>query len=183
MIQSFRPCKNPIYLVRGVSGSGKSTFAKRLLEALAKVLGCTDSALYETDDFWVKGDSYDFDRDLLAIAHNWTLGRVCKHCRDFKDSPVIVANTFCEWEEIHPYFNLARKFGRWLVILEMTNAPGDVWKETGKVIANTHNVPEEAVRSQMWRFNHGLDSIKVNQDNWKAVIEELMKQHRKALRK
>ena len=65
----------------------------------------------------------------------------------------------------------------------MTNAPGDVWKETGKVIANVHNVPEEAVRLQMWRFTHGIDSIKVNQDNWKAVIEELMKQHRKALRK
>jgi adenylate kinase family enzyme len=48
-----------IYLVRGIPGSGKSTFAKSL--------GGTH---FETDQFFMVDGKYNFDGSKLKEAHN-----------------------------------------------------------------------------------------------------------------
>ena len=54
-----------LYLVRGVPGAGKSTFAKNL--------GCTH---FETDEFFMVDGEYKFDPSKLKEAHAWCLDQV-----------------------------------------------------------------------------------------------------------
>lgn len=168
--------KVPLILVRGLPGSGKSWFANKLHELL-QALGARlweSVPVFETDEFFYVNDgTYSFDRDLVEVAHNWNLGRVIMHCRKHPTAPVIVANTFCEWKEIKPYFNVARMFKRWLVVMEMTNELGSE-HDGGGTFTNVHGVPEDVISNMRARFNHGLDTIKVNKDNWEAVCRRFI---------
>ena len=49
-----------LYIVRGIPGSGKSTFAK--------TLGGTH---FETDNFFMVDGEYKFDVTKLKVAHEW----------------------------------------------------------------------------------------------------------------
>ena len=81
-----------LYLVRGIPGSGKSTFAKNLVDE-------KDYCHKEADMFFVDRDgNYNFEPSKIKDAHQW-----CQEEMDFLmglgHSPVVVSNTFTqEWE-------------------------------------------------------------------------------------
>ena len=120
----------PIFLISGAPGAGKSTFAQKLR-------GSENAFIFETDNFFVDSidkRTYHFDPKLLGIAHNWNQGEVIRACRDCPTVPVIVANTFANPDELWPYCEIARRFGRKVFLFRLLTEH-----------ENLHDVPDETV--------------------------------------
>lgn len=93
-----------LILMRGIPGSGKSTWAKAHSEKHGHVV-------LSTDDYWYKDGSgvYKFDPRLLQEAHRWNQARVRNAMMAGRS--VIVDNTNLDSFAVAPYFDLAIKYG------------------------------------------------------------------------
>jgi predicted kinase len=124
-----------LYIVRGIPGSGKSTFAKTLVNK--------DYCHKEADMFFVDGDgSYNFEPSKIKDAHKW-----CQEEMDFlmrlDHSPVVVSNTFTQEWEMEPYFELAKTYGYKVFSIVVEN------RHEG---TNEHGVPDEVLTKMRERF-------------------------------
>lgn len=87
-----------LYLVRGLPGSGKSTYAKKL-----------DAVHLETDMYFVdKQGNYQFDASVLSQAHEWCHQETEQQLKQRHN--VVVSNTFVQHWEMKPYLALAKKY-------------------------------------------------------------------------
>ena len=125
-----------LYIVRGVPGSGKSTFAKSL--------GGTH---FETDMFFMKDGEYKFDMSKIKEAHNWcqdsvNTAMIMNNTAGLNET-IVVSNTFTQEWEMMPYFEMAElhEYRVFSIILE--NRHGGV---------NEHNVPEDKIGQMKNRF-------------------------------
>ncbi len=122
---------NILYIIRGVSGSGKTKFAN--------TLGCP---VYSADDYFMVDGEYKFLPSLMPDAHTNCKNRVRQAMYD--GSPVLaVANTFTQEWEMEDYFYLASSNDYIVFSLIVENRHG------GK---NVHDVPDDAVEKQRERF-------------------------------
>lgn len=115
------------YIIRGVSGSGKSTFAQSL--------GCK---VVSADDYF--GPEYAFNAAKLKDAHEWCFNEFTKRLNGNK---IAVANTFTREWEFAKYKREAENKGYTVFVVVVENRHGGV---------NTHGVPEEALQAQEKRF-------------------------------
>lgn len=126
-------------LIRGLPGSGKTTFAKRLMKI--------DSAHFEADMYFIDADGkYIFDVNKLGAAHAW-----CQSETDnalYYKQNVIVSNTFTTAKELKPYFEIAKKYGIIPIVLTCHNNFGSV-----------HNVPEETLEKMKARFTGDISHL------------------------
>lgn len=123
-----------LYLIRGVSGSGKTT----VVDSLAKD---TDRTICTDDFFMVNGGEYVFDPTKLKENHLECQKKVGEWLS--RGKTVFVHNTFtCEWE-MTPYFTLAETFGYKVFTLIVEN------RHQG---TSVHNVPDDVLESQKGRF-------------------------------
>jgi len=122
-----------LYCVRGVAGSGKSTFAKTL-----------GGRHYEADMFFIDPISgeYKFDGSKIKLAHEWCQNRV-EGDMILNMDKIVVSNTFTQFWEMEPYFELAKKYGYKTFSIVVENRHGGV---------NQHGVPEEKVEQMKNRF-------------------------------
>ncbi len=127
--------KNGLFIIRGLPGSGKSTFAK---EIISNVKNCTH---YEADMFFVQDGQYNYDRNKIGSAHEWCLSKVKEDLMDGKT--VIVSNTFTTLREMSPYIDFCKSNSIPFVVYRMTKNYG-----------NIHNVPEEIVKKMNDRFQN-----------------------------
>jgi predicted kinase len=131
-----------LYIVRGLPGSGKSTFAEKLVGS--------DFLVCEADKYFIDKESgeYNFDGSKLKDAH--------KYCQDLvetymKDSlvndqfyrEIAVSNTFTQEWEMKTYFELAEKYGYMVFTVVVEN------RHNGK---NVHGVPEDKLEIMKNRF-------------------------------
>ena len=128
-----------LYIVRGIPGSGKSTFAKTLVNK--------DYCHKEADMYFVDGDgSYNFEPSKIKDAHKW-----CQEEMDFlmrlEHSPVVVSNTFTQEWEMGPYFELAKTYGYKVFSIVVEN------RHEG---TNQHGVPDEVLTKMRERFETKL---------------------------
>ena len=122
-----------LYCVRGIPGSGKSTFAK--------TLGVQH---YEADMFFInENGEYNFDFTKIKDAHQWCQGMV-KTDMILEYPKIVVSNTSTQEWEMEPYFNLAKEFGYSVFSVIVENRHGGI---------NEHNVPEDKIEQMKNRFN------------------------------
>ena len=136
--------KKVMILMRGCSGSGKSSLAQILR------LDNKTSAVCSTDDFFTHEGRYDFERSKLSQAHEWNVERVEWFVKQGKDNPVIVDNTNTEKWEMIPYARLAAKHGYHVEIME----PETPWAFNAKTLLkkNKHNVQLDTIKLMIARY-------------------------------
>ena len=121
-----------LILVRGISGSGKTTVANLF-----------NGTTFSTDEYWELAGGYKFDATNLGIAHEWNQNRV-ENAMNVGLSLIVVHNTFTTYErELKPYFDLAKKYNYMIHTIIVENRHNGV---------NQHNVPQETLDKQKSRF-------------------------------
>jgi predicted kinase len=129
-----------LFLVRGLPGSGKSSFATHIWN---------DYAVCEADKFFYDSEGhYLFDASKLREAHNWCKDEVETRMKDNELNPqyypeIVVSNTFTQEWEMEEYFKLAEKYGYMVFTVVVENRHGGV---------NQHGVPEEKLEQMKNRF-------------------------------
>lgn len=121
-----------LYIVRGIPGSGKSTFAKTL-----------GGQHYEADMYFIDEEgNYNFDVTKIKDAHQW--------CQSFVETDmvleypkIVVSNTFTQEWEMEPYFKLAKEYGYKTFSIVVENRHGGV---------NQHGVPQDKLQMMKDRF-------------------------------
>lgn len=122
-----------LYLIRGVAGAGKTTFARKI----ANVVLSADDYFYERG----KGQ-YAWNPRHLPEAHALCLKRAEFNMASGR-STVAVANTFIKESEMRPYFELAEKYGYTVTSLIVENRHGG---------ESAHNVPDKSITRMRNKF-------------------------------
>lgn len=129
-----------LYIVRGLPGSGKSTYAKELVGKL-----CGNVEHFEADMYFCRNDEeeYRFVPKDIGKAHEWCLAAVAASLSFGHD--VVVSNTFTKMWEMQKYFCLVKdlwpKHNIEIVVIEMLNR-----------FDNIHEVPEKTLQSMQDRW-------------------------------
>jgi dephospho-CoA kinase len=127
-----------LIILRGLPGSGKTTFANLIGASGA---GC---AHFEADMFFETEGKYKFDGSKLKEAHKWCLNKVEWSMLYGNLHQIIVSNTFTQEWEMEPYFKLAEE-NEWKVTTVIVENRHD-----GK---NIHSVPDEKIQEMKKRFD------------------------------
>jgi len=129
-----------LYIVRGLPGSGKSTFALDLVGS--------DFLVCEADKYFMQDGEYKFDGSKLKEAHESCRSLVETYMKDSLVNDqfyreIAVSNTFTQEWEMQPYFDLAKQYGYMVFTVIVENRHGGV---------NQHGVPDEALTRMKDRF-------------------------------
>ena len=135
-----------LYIVRGLPGSGKSTFAKKLVGS--------DFLVCEADKYFINKETgeYNFDVTKLKDAHKYCYDLVETYMKDSLVNDqfyreIAVSNTFTQEWEMKPYFELAEKYGYKIFCIIVENRHGGT---------NLHDVPEDKLKIMRNRFEFKL---------------------------
>ncbi len=124
-----------LILLRGLPGSGKSTFAKSISNALTGHI--------EADMYFIQDGEYKFDASKLRQAHAWCQNQVEKWMVPQGLDDIIVSNTFTQEWEMGPYYKLAEENGYMVFSIIVENRHNGV---------NIHGAPEDKLKQMKDRF-------------------------------
>lgn len=130
-----------LYIVRGLPGSGKSTFAEALVGH--------DFLVCEADKYFIVDGEYKFDATKLRQAHEWCRNRVETYMKDSLVNDqfyreIAVSNTFTQEWEMDAYYKLAEQYGYMVFSIIVENRHGGV---------NQHGVPADKLEQMKNRFD------------------------------
>lgn len=136
-----------LHIIRGLPGSGKSTYAKKLLG-----IHCEADQFFEVHtSYSLTPVDYKWSPDFLHEAHQLCKLRAIRALYHGHD--VVVANTFTTLKELQPYLDLKQRFPD----LEITV------HELHTQYESIHNVPDRTIErmKQRWQEIPNDWSIKV----------------------
>jgi predicted kinase len=126
-----------LILLRGLPGSGKTTFAEQL-----------DGSHFETDNYFLdENGNYNFDGSKLKVAHQWcqdlALNAMILNHTTGENKTIVVSNTFTQEWEMKPYMDMAKDWGYTVFSIIVENRHGGI---------NQHGVPEDKLQQMEDRF-------------------------------
>ena len=120
-------CKDgSVKILCGVSGSGKSTMCKDLMDATLDVVKCS------ADDFFMQDGKYIFTPAGLSAAHASCLRRFIACCQDCVGL-ILVDNTNTTIMEIAPYAAIALAYGYDLEVIVVDAAIVNMKRDAGDI--------------------------------------------------
>lgn len=133
-----------IILIRGLPGSGKTTFAERLRDALTTASGLPspNDQYYghlEADMYFDEYHDGKFEGWLIPQAHDWCQAQAEMSLEQGEN--VIISNTFSTIKEMTPYLELAGEHGARVTVIE---CQGDY--------SSIHDVPEKTIDKMKQRW-------------------------------
>jgi hypothetical protein len=136
-------------ILRGLPGSGKTSFAKFLKASFdTSDGGVVISEAFAADDYFYVDGEYRFDATKLGGAHGQCRSRVDhflgRPTRAGEDRVAIVHNTTTTEKELKEYLEIADKHGAEVVSLIVENRHGN---------KSVHGVPDEAMEKMKARFS------------------------------
>ena len=132
---------NKLILVRGIPGSGKSTYARSLLEKNSEYVH------FEADMWFERNGKYEFDAKKLGQAHEWCRTQTEDALRAGKT--VIVSNTFTTIKELVPYFKISH---------DVLGTPPAVHTCEGE-FESIHDVPQHKIKQMRERFVSDISEL------------------------
>jgi len=131
-----------VEILRGISGSGKSTVARKL------VANVNSSIICSADDYFVTlVGKYEFDARQLSAAHGYCKGKYAA-ALELGVELVVVDNTNTQKWEFENYVHQAHAAG-YEVNVQVVGDPKDWESIKGR---NIHGVPDEVLKRQSERF-------------------------------
>lgn len=131
-----------VYIIRGVSGGGKSTLA----EEIAK--GYENGMVFEADQYFYDEDgNYNWSADKLHEAHMDCQKRFKKALADPDVDCLILSNTNTRVPEFSPYKTMAEDAGAMVFVLICENRHGG---------GNKHRVPPVVLEKQEQRIKSNI---------------------------
>jgi len=140
-----------VYILRGISGAGKSTYARYLQRTEGDVLICSADAYMDDGN-----GGYRFDSRRLEDVHKYCL-------RTFIDglqkrwSVVVLDNTNITFHEFRPYVVIAEAFDYEVEVVTITVDPGKAAERT------RHKVPLKSLKSRYKALNDDLSRAAIPQ--------------------
>lgn len=144
-------------LIRGLPGSGKSTFAKELAET-------ENAVILSTDDIISANNYYIFSPDYLGLAHTLNQAKAEEYCKRGRN--IIIDNTNITTREVQPYFDIANKYKYEFELQEMNLEWS--WNIDECFKRNRHSVPLEVIKRMKNRYqsNHKvIQNLKVTKQH------------------
>lgn len=125
--------KPQLIIVRGIAGSGKSTFAAELSRE-------TGLPVLESDKYFIRDGVYQFDVEKLSAAHAWCRQRIYENV--YVGDGAIVSNCEIRWRDMKVLLSLAWDTGSEVHVVDMLGR-----------FESVHDVPEfrMARKRQGWR--------------------------------
>lgn len=143
-----------VHIMRGCSGSGKSTAAREIVENHGK-----EAYIFSTDDYWDLHTDGKIDLNLLGRAHNWNFMRFFRAIR--RGTPcVIVDNTNTRVSEFENYARMAIEYGYHVNYHNVNPESAESALECAR--RNGHETPLWKVLQQWQRFEPLGDLEKIN---------------------
>lgn len=134
---------NKLVIIRGLPGSGKSTFAKKMFPC---------SLHLETDMFHIHNGIYEFNREKRTQSEMWLFDIVRFSLENGMD--VILSCVFGHTNKIRKFADLCERLGVGFMVYRMMNDYG-----------NIHNVPEEVLNDMKNTFQDWNGEVKVYSGN------------------
>ena len=130
-----------MFIMRGLSGSGKSTIVGLLKETYPQAVSCS------ADDFFMVDGIYQFDQNKLSDAHSTCQSKANIACK--QDIPVVVIdNTNVRKWEMNTYHGMATRWHYNVVhIIPRTPWAFDPEELTRR---NKHGVPKDILVRKVW---------------------------------
>lgn len=136
-----------LVILRGLPGSGKTTFAEQLIGRSPEHVAHHEAdhffhqVVYASDTGGAGKVEYNFDRRLLGAAHDFCYGNVMRSL--YEGFSCIVSNTFSTRREIERYTRGVRRSGL-PVRVRVIKCVGEY--------ANVHEVPSSAIQRMKDRW-------------------------------
>lgn len=122
-----------LILIRGASGTGKST--------IAKAIGNGITPIFEADQFFTHNHQYKFDISKIKLAHQ--LCQIQTERQMYHGTPaIIVCNTFISLWEMESYLEMTEQYKYEPTFIR---TPGP-WDSETLFKRNKHNVPLDVIK-------------------------------------
>lgn len=141
-----------LLILRGIPGSGKTTYANRFAKKFAGIFG-RKTIRCSADNYFMCGGVYVFDKNKLGKAHKecqWNAANAMRIGIDL----VIIDNTNTMISELKPYEEMAKERS---YIIKYKVIGGQDEKDVELYAnRNVHSVPVESIRKMANRLSDSL---------------------------